>query len=253
MISTTATTDAFLLEPPESGKPASSSALVEEPAGLCRILEPHLNFCVLRRDVASELEDFVREVLLSREMCRSLICATADPDLEELLQGIPHSDGLAAFRADLLAQVRWFGSFIRAPQVQIKLESTGKDLCERFHVDQVPLRSICTYEGPATEWLDNAAVNRSKLGPGSGGQRDEESGLLLPGARIQQLPRLAVGWMKGGLWPGNAGSGLVHRSPRVRAAGLRRVFFKIDLHLPVIDARGSSSLVLASPFPEDIQ
>ncbi len=78
------------------------------------------------------------------------------------------------------------------------------------------------------EWLENGAINRDKLGPGSGGLPDEVSGLLRPGARIEQLARLEVGLMKGERWPGNQGSGLVHRSPHMGDTGAKRVLFKID-------------------------
>jgi hypothetical protein len=80
---------------------------------------------------------------------------------------------------------------------------------------------------PGTEWVEDACLDRAKLGPGSGGVADEESGLLRQGAQIQCTERYTVGLMKGSLWPGS--KGLVHRSPRTRIPPTQRVLFKIDV------------------------
>ncbi|CAM9146427.1 unnamed protein product, partial [Choristocarpus tenellus] len=38
--------------------------------------------------------------------------------------------------------------------VSVKLEVLTKTKCPRFHQDKVPVRLICTYVGPCTEWLN---------------------------------------------------------------------------------------------------
>ncbi len=98
--------------------------------------------------------------------------------------------------------------------------SSGGAMCPRLHVDRVGIRMLCTYRGPGTEWVDDAAVDRRFLGAASGGKPDEVSGLLRPGHRIERVPPFAVALLKGSLWQGNGGRGIVHRSPGV-GEGLR--------------------------------
>jgi len=61
--------------------------LVEEPADLRSILEPHINLCVLRRPVVPAAAAFVEEILLPRELTRHCLCDPADVNLEPLLHG----------------------------------------------------------------------------------------------------------------------------------------------------------------------
>jgi hypothetical protein len=174
------------------------------------------------------LRQFVDEVVAPRDIKRVLSCPATAPDIDELLTDIPAASGLPLLREDMRELARLFARISGAEQLTLKLESFGSNLCERFHVDWVPLRLICSYAGPGTEWLDNADVDRAYLGPAGGGRTDEQSGLLRPGAALGRLQRFTVALMKGEQWPGNVGNGLVHRSPRIAHSGLRRVLFKID-------------------------
>ena len=48
-------------------------------------------------------------------------------------------------------------------------------MCPRFHADHLKCRLVTTYYGPATQWLPNSLVNRSKLGQGNNGLDDDIS------------------------------------------------------------------------------
>jgi len=89
----------------------------------------------------------------------------------------------------------------------------NKAMCPRFHVDQVPCRLVTTYHGVATQWLPNDLVDRSKLGRGSNGKPDSESGLYSHESDIEQLSSGDVALLKGERWSGNENAGLVHCSP----------------------------------------
>jgi hypothetical protein len=108
------------------------------------------------------------------------------------------------------------------------LEVVGKAMCPRLHVDRVGVRLLCTYRGPGTEWVDDASVDRHFLGAASGGQPDETSGLLLAGHRVEVIPPFAVALLKGSLWQGNDGRGIVHRSPGIAAEQAPRVLLAMD-------------------------
>jgi len=102
-----------------------------------------------------------------------------------------------------------------------------KAMCPKFHVDRVPCRLLTTFQGIATEWLPHNKVNRDKLGPGSQGKADSESGLYTSPEDIQQLQAGHVALLKGELWEGNENAGLVHRSPAV-PNGERRLLLTLD-------------------------
>jgi hypothetical protein len=125
-----------------------------------------------------------------------------------------------------------FAELVGASRLGVRLLRLDAPMCPRFHTDFVGVRLLTTYCGPGTEWLDDADVDRSRLGHRSGGEPDERSGLLRPGTVVRQLPEGAVGLLKGEAWPGNAAHGVVHRSPAVR--GHKRIVFSLD----VLDQEG---------------
>jgi len=71
-------------------------------------------------------------------------------------------------------------------------------------------------------------VDRSKLGRGSKGLSDLESGLYRGAGDIEQLQRGDVALLKGELWEGNETAGLVHRSPAV-SPGESRLLLTLDI------------------------
>ena len=109
-------------------------------------------------------------------------------------------------------------------------------MCPRFHVDHVPCRLITTYTGVTTQWLPHTSVDRSKLGKGNNGKKDEESGLFGQSTDIKQLCVGDVALLKGESWYGNSGAGLVHRSPHVEDTNSKITdnsgFFKLVAFFP---------------------
>ncbi len=124
--------------------------------------------------------------------------------------------------------VEMFACLFDTPLVGLRLTTLDRAMCPRFHVDRVPCRLVSTLVGRGTEWLPHHLVDRSKLGPGSNGLKDEQSGLFPDPFSIQQLNCGDVALLKGELWEGNEGAGLVHRSPQV-AAGETRLMLSLDL------------------------
>lgn len=100
-------------------------------------------------------------------------------------------------------------------------------MCPKFLVDRIPCRLVTTYHGAATEWLPNEVVDRSKLGHGSDGKPDHESGLFGSSDDIKQLAIGDVALLKGDFWQGNEGKCLVHRSPG-GVKDSRRLFLTMD-------------------------
>ena len=55
---------------------------------------------------------------------------------------------------DISACVSWLSSVSNTTGFNIKLEVITERMCPKFHVDRVPMRLLCTYVGPGTEWTD---------------------------------------------------------------------------------------------------
>ncbi|MBC8044734.1 MAG: DUF1826 domain-containing protein, partial [Rhizobacter sp.] len=96
------------------------------------------------------------------------------------------------------------------------------DSCKTFHRDYYHLRLLCTYLGAGTEWLENDNVNRAMLAKG------ENLSIAKELSRVKQLQPFQIAVLKGEYGDGNAGNGLIHRSPAAGTTGEARVLLRID-------------------------
>lgn len=137
--------------------------------------------------------------------------------LTALAGGASDDASLDALAADAMAQIeaawqlregldRIVPLRYRQQPLRVRIERVDSDGCRLFHVDQVVLRMICTWHGAGSEWLPEHAFDRAGLGCGCNDHvRDMGA--------IRRIPTGAVAVMKGDRFPGEAGRGLVHRSP----------------------------------------
>lgn len=135
-------------------------------------------------------------------------------DIAEIASDREYGEQLRAY---ISQTVEMFCVLFDCKKVGLRLSTLNKAMCPRFHVDRVPCRLITTFAGAGTEWIAHENVNRSKLGHGSGGKKDNASGLYSHASVIQQLQCGDVALLKGETWDGNEGAGLVHRSPAIDA------------------------------------
>lgn len=197
----------------------SAHLFVSEPADLAEIYQQGVNLCVWRRDLKPALGLWLSGICAEHRLqvaarmdarCVDLRPALAElPDTPEREQWLEELHGVARLYADLF-EARWLG---------VRLTTLDREMCPRFHVDRVGVRLLCTYAGPSTEWLENGDVVRGGLGP--------TGEVLRPGGHLRTLKPFDVALLKGEAWPGNAGNGVVHRSPAV-PHGQRRIMLSID-------------------------
>jgi hypothetical protein len=121
-----------------------------------------------------------------------------------------------------------FCSLLEVQRVGLRLANLDRAMCPKFHVDKVPCRMVTTFQGLATEWLPHESVNREKLGLGSIGKNDSQSGIFNSKEEIQHLHSGDVALLKGEMWEDNENAGLVHRSPAL-SAGQRRLILTLDM------------------------
>jgi len=86
----------------------------------------------------------------------------------------------------------------------------------------VSLRLLCTFRGPGTDWLPNNMVNRKRLGCG------DNKKIVKTKAILQQVKPFQICILKGEVFTGNRGEGVVHRSPAVSDRKKGRWFMRVD-------------------------
>lgn len=209
--------------PPQT--PASPHVVGNQPDLLRRILEPGVNLSLWQRpapgQIAGELET------LDASDLPDLRCTTSPDSFADDVCALLRERSLdpsrfAHWRRDLARLAALYFAVSPGRSVTLRLETTGDDGCRRFHVDRTRLRLLCTYRGPGTEWLSDAQVDRAAQASGA-----PNDGMVRFGAPSRFEP-FWVGILKGDAYPGNAGHGLVHRSPAIAGTGQTRVLFCLD-------------------------
>lgn len=204
---------------------------------LSDIYDDECNMAIWRRNLLPQLQAGVDEYLqtgVGLQASMTLAPENAYSVIHEALSGSGGSwqsslEFIRALSEDIAELVGVFCCLFDLSRAGLRLTSLDKAMCPRFHVDKVPCRLVTTYSGQATQWLPHADSDRSKLGHGSQGKADENSGLIKTAAKIQNLNTGDVALLKGERWEGNEGAGLVHRSPAL-AAGERRLLLTLDFN-----------------------
>ena len=185
-----------------------------EPAVLSDIYGPKTNIAIWQRSLSDRLQCLIGEFVESRQQpYTSVICSPAGAR-SQLLEKFGSSD-FSTLVDDVNELIDMFCCLFDLNQVGLRMTVLREAMCPKFHVDQVQCRLVTTYSGIGTQWLPNNSVNREKLGHGSAGLSDQESGLYGNESDIRQIATADVALLKGEGWQGNQNAGLVHRSPAI--------------------------------------
>ncbi len=198
-----------------------------DPTTLADVYQDIVNMAVWRRELSAELGEAVSAVLAlphGAEFTGTISPGNAEVATSQALGG----EAAPALCKDIAYLVDMFCSLLGFEQAGLRLTVLKRAMCPRFHVDNVPCRFVTTYHGLGTEWLPHHAIDRSKLGRGSHGLPDCDSGLYRRADDVQRLNAGDVALLKGELWEGNENAGLVHRSPAV-PAGESRLLLTLDV------------------------
>ncbi|MCC4274022.1 DUF1826 domain-containing protein [Marinomonas communis] len=205
-----------------------TAAFSEELSGLAGIYQDDVNLMVWQRNLDSETKQSVSAVLQTGRSLSLNQIVTPENVSQSLERGLPQVEGRDALIRDIALLVDAYCCLFDLETAGLRLTQVDRAMCPRFHVDQVPCRLITTFAGPATQWLEESSLNRSKLGRGSNGQPDSSSGLIQANANIQQITVGDLALLKGERWEGNEGRGIVHRSPGVEQ-GQQRLLLTLDM------------------------
>ncbi|MFO0735412.1 MAG: DUF1826 domain-containing protein [Labilithrix sp.] len=191
---------------------ASSTIRVAETIELTAVFEPHVNVVVLERSGQPALRRYADRVARETTLAFTTTAAFAEEDgldgLDALTKLLPADDARDVLLQDIAYWIEVLTELTGVHRVGVRLLQLKRAMCPGFHVDRVPLRFVCTYHGPTSQWLLADAVDRSVL---AGPRIPPEA--IRRDAAIQSCAPLDVVLLKGSAWPGNALGGAVHRSP----------------------------------------
>jgi hypothetical protein len=191
-------------------------AISKNPSILTNIYEEEVNIAVWQRDLSITLKQAVTAFIEHNPLFQASMSLSAHSALSDLTEYLGDDHVGKVLSIDIAQIVDMFCYLFELKRVGLRLTVLSHAMCPRFHVDRVPCRLITTYQGAATQWLSNPVLDRSKLGHGSGGLPDNKSGLYTAKESIQQMSSGDIALLKGELWEGNEGSGIVHRSPNIK-------------------------------------
>lgn len=164
---------------------------------LTAIFANDVNLTSWHRNNNAAIADYCRFLHLTMPLKRIV---SADSVQQDIGFALPDAPGKDALLADIALQCQMFACLMDCQQLGLRLETLSKPMCPKFHTDHLVCRLVCTYMGPATEWLNST------------------------GNTVQAAP-FAVTLLKGSGWEGNEQKAIVHRSP---ASELPRVLLTLD-------------------------
>ncbi len=210
-----------LLSLADTGKLAGVARGTRESV-LSAIREPDISLSVWGRTLPASLERRIAAWGAAAPPAFDEVLPAEGYDCGGLATGMEHS-----LRRWLLNDVgrivRHFLRVVDGPRFRLFFGAVCHDQCRKFHVDYVRLRLVSTYAGPGTEWLPDAAVNRSELAQPGQLVPDANRRIVKDTREVRRARPGEVLFMKGALFGNGHERGAVHRSPEIVGTGVSRV------------------------------
>ena len=165
-----------------------------------QIYKPEHNIAIWQRKSEQLQSEVAESITANPELSINAVINqnTIVADINKALEKLPQAEEL---KADLAQLVDMFCYLFELKRTGLRLRVLERAMCPRFHVDRVPCRLVSTYCGSGSQWLQNAGLDRTKLGAGHQGLSDEESGLMTASTKIHSLNVGDVkGIIKGETW-----------------------------------------------------
>ena len=220
MASTALQDNSFALTTKRAAVSTSASVLTD-------IYQDDVNIAVWQGSMTPDLTTSVERLLAECPNLRMVVTSSPEDVTNAFVEQNPTFAKFPEFCQHIATLVDMFATLFELKRVGIRLTQLDRAMCPKFHVDRVPCRLVSTFFGVATQWLPHESVDRTKLGAGSLGLSDEQSGIYQHLTDIQQLNIGDVALLKGETWYNNEGAGLVHRSPAV-ADDAKRLLLTLD-------------------------
>ncbi len=88
---------------------------------------------------------------------------TLEPHDRATLEALPDGEGRQLLVQDLALLTEIFCDLLGSPAVGLRRARIENAMCPKWHIDRVPIRLLCTYEGPGTEWLNDCVFRRKVI------------------------------------------------------------------------------------------
>ncbi|QPH55993.1 DUF1826 domain-containing protein [Pontivivens ytuae] len=150
-------------------------------------------------------------MILHAEDVRDAVVKTCD------LAGLPEGAERNWLIDDAVDLADMFTGLVKARHLRLRFDVVTTNACERFHIDAVTSRLVCTYRGTGTQY-----------------------GISPDGAEPRRVFTTQTGApivLRGTLWPEHPRSGLLHRSPPIEGTGETRLVLVLD---PISDPEEES-------------
>lgn len=207
--------------------PFRRASMAEHVSVLTDIYQEDVNLAVWHNTFPNDILSNIASIMLKKTHINIKTSVTPACVSEELVSCASVLKDQQALLKYIELLVEMFCTLFEVKQVGLRLAILDQAMCPKFHVDKVPCRLVTTFSGVGTQWLPHEKVNRTKLGSGSLGLVDEESGIMQHPSNIQHLVAGDVALLKGESWYNNENCGLVHRSPAV-ANNSQRLLLTLD-------------------------
>ncbi|MBU3015915.1 DUF1826 domain-containing protein [Poseidonibacter lekithochrous] len=191
------------------------------------IYQSKINIAIWQRKLPTTLQNSVKTFLALNPAFQKKMILTPQDAFSRVSESF--NNNMAEVSEDIAELVDMFCYLFELKQAAMRLNVLDQAMCPKFHVDRVPCRLVTTYQSIASQWLPHELIDHTKLGWGSNGLPDSESGLYQRKSNIQKLACGDVALFKGTLWEGNENAGLVHRSPVV-PANEKRLILTLDFN-----------------------
>lgn len=199
-------------------------AFGQDIAVLPRIFEEEITLAVMQRRLDPALTLAVKGQLAGeRRLEWHWRGAPGQAMKDDLTRRLPSPAAGEALVEDIGNLAEAMAYLFSTETIGVRLRTLEGAMCPRFHVDNLAVRLVTTYAGPATEWLPEHALNRAGLGAPSADKPD----IVADPEAVQRLEVGDLALLKGCGWIGNEARGLVHRSPQP-ATGKRRLLLALD-------------------------
>lgn len=175
------------------------------------IYQSEINIAIWQRKLPATLQNSVKTFLELNPAFQTKMILTPQDAFSRVSKFF--NNNMAEVSEDIAELVDMFCYLFELKQAAMRMKVLDRAMCPKFHVDRVPCRLVTTYQSIASEWLPHEVLDHTKLGWGSDGLPDSQSGLYQSESNIQQLGYGDVALFKGTLWDGNENVALVHRSP----------------------------------------
>lgn len=214
---------------------ASRFVSAPEESVLEEIRKPETILSVWQRRPVDEIRPAILALLAAEESLRlDMVSRDSGDFLDCLRRHVPNApgnvtDSLSALAKDVREIAECFSTITGRTHVRLRFEKVEDDGCALFHVDTLPLRMLCTYSGPGTQWVEEENVRRDQLGSRGRTIEEANAAIVIDPTHVHTAPCWHVLAFKGRMWDGHAHQdGLVHRSAPVRHPRDHRLRLTVD-------------------------